>query len=227
MQPVYENAVEHPDFRRMSSENIEMIWWWVAIISKMFGGEPGEYAGFLTLRMNRCLHSFDVSRGWQFSTYYATRIPPDVVANVLAQESEAWAIRCKNNIKKEHVQPLGNAYHLSALDRKDDVGKTKAYDHPWKEPPPEEWADQIIGLYETREDLWKALTSTCSPRERTLLRMRFEEGKSLREIGEFFGFTKERARQVQVEALRVVETKLRKIEVARDLFFGEPAEGSG
>lgn len=44
--------------------------------------------------------------------------------------------------------------------------------------------------------------STLEEREQKLLRLRYEEKKTLSQIGEYFGFQQERSRQIEVRALR-------------------------
>jgi RNA polymerase primary sigma factor len=67
-----------------------------------------------------------------------------------------------------------------------------------------------------REDLSKILQS-LSTRERRIIEMRFglgnESSRTLEEVGEELGFTKERIRQIEKEAL----TKLRHLSLGRDL----------
>ena len=48
---------------------------------------------------------------------------------------------------------------------------------------------------------WQAMMKDAASRRQTALQMR-QAGKSLREIGEFFGVTRERARQMVAAAIR-------------------------
>jgi len=64
-----------------------------------------------------------------------------------------------------------------------------------------------------------ALLSRMDPREATVLRMRFglddEEPKTLKEIGECLGLTRERVRQIESEALHKLSVSLTGTETAR------------
>lgn len=61
-----------------------------------------------------------------------------------------------------------------------------------------------------RRELVAHLLSTLTEREQTVLRLRFFEDLTLHETGRRIGTTKERARQIQAEALRRIETRLRR-----------------
>jgi RNA polymerase primary sigma factor len=67
---------------------------------------------------------------------------------------------------------------------------------------------------ESESELVKEVFGTLPSRERTILRMRFgledEEPRTLEEIGEHFGLTRERIRQIQNEALKKLRTKVEK-----------------
>ncbi|PWU18951.1 MAG: RNA polymerase subunit sigma [Verrucomicrobia bacterium] len=72
--------------------------------------------------------------------------------------------------------------------------------------------DHLIATSET--ELVKEVFSTLPSRERAILRMRFgledEEPRTLEEIGQHFGLTRERIRQIQNEALKKLRTKVEK-----------------
>ena len=82
------------------------------------------------------------------------------------------------------------------------------------------WNDNVYkeieqrGLRETLENLMEELTD----REREVLRMRygFEDGdeKTLEEVGQMFGVTRERIRQIELKAIKKLShpTRIRKLE---------------
>ncbi len=83
-------------------------------------------------------------------------------------------------------------------------------------PAPDEGAYQHI----LKEEVRRVLEDTLTPRERTVLQLRFGLGNGwpypLDTIGKMLGITRERARQIEVEAL----TKLRHAQVS-SLLWGE------
>ncbi len=94
------------------------------------------------------------------------------------------------------------------------------------EDPNPETADAVLLAGTLREDLARAL-AILPDRQQTILVRRFgldgQEPWTLDQIGEFFGVTRERIRQLQVEALR----KLRRSSVSRDLrdYLSVPSAG--
>ena len=72
--------------------------------------------------------------------------------------------------------------------------------------------DEVVR--ETDSALLKEVFTTLAPRERAILSMRFgledDIPRTLEEVGEFFGVTRERIRQIQNEALRKLRKKVQK-----------------
>jgi RNA polymerase primary sigma factor len=73
--------------------------------------------------------------------------------------------------------------------------------------PPDGATKEVMG-----EQLREAVSS-LTPREARVIELRFGQDRTLEEVGEIFGLTRERIRQIQVEALR----KLRHPSRAREL----------
>ena len=68
------------------------------------------------------------------------------------------------------------------------------------------------------EELQKALRETMSylsEREQQIIKLRFMENKTLREIASIFGVTRERIREIEVTALRSMGTPARKMILSR------------
>jgi len=69
-------------------------------------------------------------------------------------------------------------------------------------------------LKESDDALLKEVFATLTPREKTVLAMRYgledDTPKTLEEIGGQFGVTRERIRQIQNEALKKLRAKVRK-----------------
>ncbi len=72
--------------------------------------------------------------------------------------------------------------------------------------------DQLVK--ESDQEMVQEVFATLSPRERTILSMRFgledDTPRTLEEIGEIYGVTRERIRQIQNEALKKLRTKVAK-----------------
>lgn len=83
---------------------------------------------------------------------------------------------------------------------------------------PDENAENPYREYEekTNCDLIRRMVSTLNPREATILRYRFgldgDDEKTLEEVGEKFGVTRERIRQIQEIALRKLRTKIKRLD---------------
>ncbi|MEN9613722.1 MAG: hypothetical protein RLZZ347_29 [Candidatus Parcubacteria bacterium] len=87
----------------------------------------------------------------------------------------------------------------------------------WMDTLEDEYAENPRKVCERRENikLAKRLLQTLTPRERTLIGIRFgldgDSDKTLEEVGEQFGITAERIRQIQNKALRKMAIALEKI----------------
>lgn len=69
--------------------------------------------------------------------------------------------------------------------------------------------EQVCEIDEERAILWSEVAK-LTPKEQTVLRMRFEEEKTLPEIGEHLHLTKQRIDQIQHEAFEKLKPALRK-----------------
>jgi RNA polymerase primary sigma factor len=102
----------------------------------------------------------------------------------------------RERIRQIEAKALRKLRHPSKLKRlKDDFIEDKDADAPIKTV-----ASELL-----REDLAEVLC-TLSPRERDVLRLRFgmDDGRqrTLEEVGQLFGVTRERIRQIEAKALR-------------------------
>jgi RNA polymerase sigma factor (sigma-70 family) len=84
------------------------------------------------------------------------------------------------------------------------VGEDDAVLEDFVEDPSAELPNEKVMAEDLRDELFKAM-STLSPREEQVLRLRFgighKESHTLEEIGQMFGLTRERVRQIEAKAL--------------------------
>jgi RNA polymerase primary sigma factor len=68
----------------------------------------------------------------------------------------------------------------------------------------------------TKSEMIRDLVSQLDPREATILRRRFgldgNDEETLEEVGEDFGVTRERIRQIQEQALRKLRRRIERLE---------------
>lgn len=82
-----------------------------------------------------------------------------------------------------------------------------------------EFEEAALALYDNdRNKLFDMMTAELDQRSRQIIRMRFEEGKTLREIGETLDITKERVRQLEEKALNLMGNRTILLEKLLDLF---------
>jgi RNA polymerase sigma factor (sigma-70 family) len=80
----------------------------------------------------------------------------------------------------------------------------------------EEANDVASKIPDDNSDLWiermqvALKTDSLSPREKEVLKYRFNDKLTLKEVGDIWGLTKERVRQVQMEAMSKLRDKLNK-----------------
>src|SRR5215469_13779235 len=193
-------------------------------------------AGFL-----RALDDFDPSRGWRLSTYAswwvrhaihraiddksrAVRVPVHMLDahHRIRRATEAARTRAG---REPTAEELSNATGLSqdkltkataagiaagptfSLDRTIDGDGATFLDCIRDPGPP---ADEIIET-DRREALARQLMAGLPERLRTVIRQRFNEGRTLEEVGAALGgYSRERVRQLQVEALAAMAAEARR-----------------
>jgi RNA polymerase primary sigma factor len=190
------------------------------------------------LGLMRAADRFDPERGFRFATYAAwwvrqsigrllaeqggpVRIPPHV------QE----ALHKLNRISRRMVMQTGREPDIDELARRLDKSPERiqqilsagvrpvSTDAPQGSEPdgatlldflpdphaaPEEEADRTV-----RHAALSGALSALNPREREILLLRFRDGLTLQEVGEHFGLTRERTRQLQEQAIRRVRQRIR------------------
>lgn len=82
-----------------------------------------------------------------------------------------------------------------------------------------EFAEAALSLYDgDRNKLFDMLTSELDSRARRVIKMRFIEGKKLREAGEELNLTRERIRQIEEKSLNLIANRTVLLEKLLDLF---------
>ena len=138
--------------------------------------------------------SFDESRGVKFQAY--------------AREAVFW--RLSRELRNEKAEQRVVARHtVASLDATYPNGSPILVAKCERRP-----ADVVLCLVEGVTSMRRAMAK-LPERSREVLRMNFEEERSLAEIGTVYGFSRERARQIQAEALKTL-----RVAMERDGFCG-------
>ncbi|NMB76109.1 MAG: sigma-70 family RNA polymerase sigma factor [Myxococcales bacterium] len=190
------------------------------------------------LGLVRAADRFDPERGFRFATYASwwvrqsigrllaeqggpVRIPPHVqealhklnrlsrrVVLQTGREPGVEDLARRLNKSPERVREiLGAGIRPVSVDapQGDDPDGASLLDFlPDPHAGPDEEADHAVRL----EALSGAL-SALNPREREILLRRFRDGLTLQEVGEQFGLTRERTRQLQEQAIRRLRQRIR------------------
>ena len=174
-----------PAQQELAAANTGLAYWHADRFCRRTRMDYDECVGAALLGLVNAARLFRPELGWRFSTYASWSI-----RNTLARELEVerrrpdrLAVRLSGG-----TQP-----HSEWGDRR--TGET--FDEPAapEGPPPYD--------RETERAVADAVRA-LPPRERAVVRMRFYEGRKLAEAGAALGVTRERARQLQAQALRRV-----------------------
>ncbi len=137
-------------------------------------GNHDDYLSDCQFSLLKCVKGFDVGMGWKFSTYCWN-----------AMKRQIWRTsKLINNKNWLEYRPI-------TLD-----GKTfleGMVEHSVSSPKNDDTEELKVILEENLADL--------TPREKEILHYRFNDGKTLKEVGDMLGKTRERIRQIQDEAL--------------------------
>jgi len=85
------------------------------------------------------------------------------------------------------------------------------------------WRDaRVQRIYGGTSEIMREVIGTLSPREQTILQLRFGlnggNEKTLEEVGQQFGVTRERIRQIQDEALKKLRKRIEQRDRKQDEF---------
>lgn len=207
-------SARHPNFDAMWEKHEKLVWWWAVKCSNTFNVKSRkiwtklDFIGILTIRFNHVLYSFDEQKG-KFTTLFSWRIYGYVINHMLMYESEYWNAKMYNAGNNDlHVGSVNKEFHESDY-------------FMYRVPENDSWTFQIIDLFEDHHKCWRYLTDGLPERSKSVLEGRYKDGKTLVEIGKLMGITKERVRQIQEASVKSIANRLRKLEIARSLFFGD------
>ncbi len=190
------------------------------------------------LGLMRAADRFDATRGFRFGTY-ATWWVRQSIGRLLAEQSGAVRIPPHvqeslyklNRLTRRQVLQTGNEPSIDELAKS--LGKTTAR---VKEilaagrapistdamigdaddsltfldfiPDPHELPDEEADRRVRQTILYEALDA-LNEREREIVLMRFQDGLTLQDVGEHFGVTRERTRQLQEQAIQKVKKRIK------------------
>lgn len=185
--------------RRVVEENLPLVWlvirktgWIQKHIRKLERDQEGSAASFGYEGLMDAARKFDPSRDIKFSTY-ATQLIAYAISRGSQGVGKVQALRKDG----DHVP---QCFAMSSFATDDDgVDMAGAIPAREEEGRPYEPAD-VAALLEAARSLPRAW--------RRVLRMRFVERKTLKEVAERIGRTKERVRQLQNKAIETLQARL-------------------
>jgi RNA polymerase sigma factor (sigma-70 family) len=190
------------------------------------------------LGLMRAADRFDATRGFRFGTY-ATWWVRQSIGRLLAEQSGAVRIpphvqeslHKLNRLTRRHVVQTGTEPSVEELAQSlgktpdrikeilvagrapistdattgdDDDGSTLLDFIPDPHELPDEEADRRV-----RQTILYEALDALNEREREILLMRFQDGMTLQDVGEHFAITRERARQLQEQAIQKVKKRIK------------------
>lgn len=204
----------HPDFDECWKQNKRLMWWWANRISKMFQCEwtPREFLGYLVIRMNMILHRWDKEKG-AFGTLFGSRLYFAIIQDVLKYESESMAVQ--NHGKRMTEEERREAGKVKVFYESD----LKFYQCP--DSRDESWTEEILCLFPDNAALWRFLTHGIPERSANIMMWRYKDDKTGQEIAELLGISKQRVFQIEEATMKCFRNRIKTLECARSLFYGE------
>lgn len=203
--------VRHPTFDVMVKEHQRLIFagdkWLRRILDpyQKHNWTAGYFNSYMLDAFNAALHYWKPDCGYRLSTFVYKIAKQHVHKEFLQYESENWHGRIdRHNIlpPEEHQTQVNYAYHELEF---------VLYRCP---EPDNDWAEEVLSYFPTREEAWEFLTENLKKREKNILQRRFYHGHTLEEIALDEKITRERVRQIQAAALRKMR---RRVYEAEDL----------
>jgi RNA polymerase sigma factor (sigma-70 family) len=201
----------HPRFEEFWAKHQKLVWWCARRCARRLGGSEYDYIGFLVLRMNRALKSFDESKN-KFTTYFCSHLIRDAVRCVLSYESELNSLQYANRDRPES-NSITVAYNTWRMQQ--------AYN---TERERDGLLDEIRKCFTSPESLWSYLCRGLSERDSDMLLMRFKHDATLEQIGDKYSITKERTRQLIERSLSHIRTRVGRLEDWMKIYKVEKCE---
>lgn len=188
----------HPDVDKAWEQHHKLLKYWASKCKRIFGGHVNTYLSELYIKLNNDLWLFDPTRGVKFSTYFSTQIL-GYLYRIVRLESEAematWAgthSRSKTSFKcKVFSEQCCNIDQQEFKDQRDYYN----------------WVHDMIEEIGGREEAWYWLTFNLSARSIEILHRRCVLGHTLAEIGDHYGVTRERIRQLEFLAMATIKDR--------------------
>jgi RNA polymerase sigma factor (sigma-70 family) len=197
------NYEPHPDLQKTYETHKGLCWWWAYKASRIFGDKPSAYIGTVVMKVNLSLKYFKESGGAKLTTYISNRMIDFVAQSFVAFESESWSLRAMmgKDTWDKTVTNKNFAFH-------------EADYHLYRVPDVDDdyCLDLINDNFSSFDEAWSFLVSGLNARQERILVGRFRDDRSLEDIGVELGVTKERVRQIQEQALKVIRHRLKRLE---------------
>lgn len=200
-----------PEFRLTEAEFLAWLeewkdWGWHLARKHWFRWSRGRWASLEEVHAMvvegfwQATRLFDKRRGTQFSTY----------ASWWARQSVQRAMFRIMGLKPHHFEPeyaeiKQRVLRTASLDAprnmaRGDAGKLAdtVADHRAVDDGRQRWPD----------DFWERVAKVLDPRYYRVIEMRFRQDMTLEEVGAVIGVTKERIRQLEVKALKLIHSRV-------------------
>ena len=174
-------------------------------------GSTDDYLGFMYIRMNHMLYSYNPEKG-KFTTFFYRHLKHDVMRSFISLESENQAMRwfsLRNRNDPDAIRVKGDAF----LRR--ETGKLFYLPDEGRQ---DEIVDEVLKCFDTVDACWDYMTRGLDQRRKDILYWRFKKGDNLQEVGNLYGISRERVRQLEANALSKVRQNMGKLEDWRELF---------
>lgn len=180
---------------------------------------PEDCVGIAYLAARSAFKFYDPTKG-EFTTYFY-RVYYNTFRREIMNDSHRLC-DTEHNIRRHHRRKAKNKsieYYsvFSTVNLPEFYGEEYATIDTNKEEF--EFAEAALSLYDNdRDKLFDMLTAELDSRSRKVIKMRFVEGKKLREIGEELNLTRERVRQIEEKSLNLIGNRTVLLETLLDLF---------